>query len=146
LSAGSLLHETPETLPAEELLSFCQKIVPENCFVERNSESAWAEMEKRYGKEDCIGGESGSGDSFVFGKQTEKWYGIDYYVSPIGDEDVKSWETVSDKSLHLPHPNRFIPRSLELCDDLPDEARNGQRIEKPIEPPKLIINDPNVGE
>ena len=45
-------------------------------------------------------------------------------------------------TLHLPKPNRYIPRSLELCEDLPDEAKV-QRIEKPIEPPNLLINKSN---
>jgi len=143
LSAGSMLNETPDTLPAEQLARYCQRITPENCFIERCSEKAWEEMESLYTEgEHSKASESGS---FVFGKQTEKWYGIDYYISPVSDQDIQSWKATNDASLHLPHPNPFIPRSLDLCPELPPEART-QRIDRPIDPPKLIANDSNTGE
>mmetsp|Transcript_31398 Transcript_31398/g.66877 ORF Transcript_31398/g.66877 Transcript_31398/m.66877 type:complete len:988 (+) Transcript_31398:765-3728(+) len=149
LSAGNRLNENGDTLPTEETLKFCQRIIPENCIVERCSDGAWKEMEAMYGGKLSYGGSSGSngeendGSNFVFGKQTEKWYGVDYYVSPVNEEDVLRWERGSGEvALHLPKPNRYIPRSLELCEDLPKDART-QRIEKPIEPPKLIANKPN---
>lgn len=143
LSAGSMLNETPDSFPADQLASYCQRITPENCFIERCSEKAWEEMESLYtGEENCEASASGA---FVFGKQTEKWYGIDYYISPVLDVDVQSWKTTNHDSLHLPRPNPFIPRSLDLCPELPPEART-QRIDKPIDPPKLVANNSNIGE
>ncbi|KAL3795275.1 hypothetical protein HJC23_008360 [Cyclotella cryptica] len=142
LSAGSMLNETPDTVPAEQLARYCQRITPENCFIERCSEKAWEEMESSYTNgENNQARESGS---FVFGKQTEKWYGIDYYISPVLEEDIQSWKNTNDNSLHLPNPNLFIPRSLDLCPDLPPEAHT-QRIDKAIDPPKLVANDSNIG-
>jgi insulysin len=133
-----MLDESPETFPAERLASYCKSITPENCFIERYSEKAWEEMETMYQDEQTPS--EGSVNGFAFGKQTEKWYEIDYYVSPVDDNDVKSWKNATSPSLHLPQPNLFIPRTLELCPELPEEART-QRIDKAIEPPKLIVND-----
>ncbi len=149
LSAGSLLNENGSTLPLRELLEFCEKIVPENCFVERTSKGAWAEAEAFF-----KGNKTTKSNGFGFGKQTEKWYQTDYYVSPIDDEDVCGWNgdidvkctALSVDALHLPEPNRYIPRSLELCPDLPEDAKKGPRIEKPIDPPKLIVNNRATGE
>jgi len=105
-----------------------------NCIIERCSEAAWAELEE-------------SSDE-VKQRQTEQWYGIDYFVSPIEPTDVASWGgTAGTKpfldasSLRLPEPNCYIPRSLELCPDLPEEARKGPRIDKEIDPPNLLLND-----
>ena len=140
LSAGSLLNESSDTFPLAEVIQFVKDITPANCFIERCSEGAWEEMEDQYKN---VENES-SCNEFRFGKQTEKWYGVDYYVSPVDEEDVQQWERKGDDevTLHLPKPNRYIPRSLELCEDLPDEAKV-QRIEKPIEPPNLLINKSN---
>ena len=81
-------------------------------------------------------------NGLVFGRQTEKWYGVDYYISPVDEEDVQQWNmSDSEVPLHLPEPNRYIPRSLDLCEDLPEDARV-QRIEKPIEPPTLLVSRP----
>mmetsp|Transcript_15246 Transcript_15246/g.27671 ORF Transcript_15246/g.27671 Transcript_15246/m.27671 type:complete len:1041 (-) Transcript_15246:645-3767(-) len=145
LSVGSRLNENGDTLPLEDTLKFCQRMIPENCFIERSSEGAWEEMEALYeGKHSTSESSVGNGD-FVFGKHTEQWYGVDYFVSRVDEEDVLRWETgagADEVALHLPKPNRYIPRSLELCEDLPEDAKV-QRIEKPIEPPKLIVNKPN---
>mmetsp|Transcript_13269 Transcript_13269/g.27085 ORF Transcript_13269/g.27085 Transcript_13269/m.27085 type:complete len:1231 (+) Transcript_13269:234-3926(+) len=144
LSAGSLLNENGTTLPLQELMDFCEKIIPENCFVERCSKGAWAEAEASF-----KGNDPTKSNQFCFGKQTEKWYQVDYYVSPIDDEAVRGWNGDVDVecpyALHLPEPNRYIPRSLELCPDLPEDAKKGPRIEKPIEPPKLIVNNHATG-
>jgi len=142
LSVGSLLNETKDSLPLSGLLDFCQQIVPSNCFIERCSEGAWEEMEALYGD----GTTSNSTSGFAFGKQVEKWYGVEYFVSPLDESDVKLWgEGIGAKemeSIHLPQPNRYIPRSLDLCEDLPEEARV-QRIELPVSPPNLIVNEPS---
>lgn len=137
LSIGSMLDETPDTFPAERLVRYCERITPENCFIERCSEKAWEEIVSLYKDAPAT-----AGGGFAFGKQTEKWYGIDYYISPIDDSDTSNWKEASIDSLHLPEPNLFIPRSLELCPELPDEART-QRIDKPIDPPNLIENSPS---
>ena len=136
LSIGSMLEETPDTLPAENLAGYCNQLVPSNCFIERCSEKAWKDVELEYQNEQT----STVTGNFVFGKQTEEWYEIDYYVSPVEDGDKKSWEKANNSSLHLPDRNLFIPKSLELCHDLPAEARS-QQINKRITPPDLIIND-----
>ena len=87
-------------------------------------------------------GKTNDSNGLVFGRQTEKWYGVDYYISPVDEEDVQQWNVRdSEVPLHLPEPNRYIPRSLDLCEDLPEDARV-QRIEKPIEPPRLLVNRP----
>jgi secreted Zn-dependent insulinase-like peptidase len=43
--------------------------------------------------------------------------------------------------LQLPRPNRYIPRTLELCPSLPEEARR-PRIDKEIDPPNLLVDEP----
>ena len=134
LSTGSLLEENA---PLEETLEFCKLIMPENCFIERCSDGAWEEMEGTYGGEQ-------NKDNKVFGKKTEQWYSVDYFISPVDKEDISRWETGTNDDLHLPEPNRYIPRSLDLCPDLPEEAKV-QQIEKSIEPPQLIINQPETG-
>jgi len=143
LSAGSLLNETRDSLPLSGLLDFCQQIVPNNCFIERCSKGAWEEMEALYGEKPTS---SVASNDFAFGKQVEKWYGVEYFVSPLDESDVELWgEGIGAEeieSIHLPEPNRYIPRSLELCEELPEEARV-QRIELPVSPPNLIVNGPS---
>ena len=138
LSAGSLLNES---FPLKEVQKYIQDVTPQNCIIERCSQGAWEEMEALYidAEENSIS----SSTDFSFGKQTEKWYGVDYYVSPIVDKDVQEWESKSEgeTTLHLPTPNRYIPRTLDLCKDLPEEARV-PRIEKHIDPPQLLVNSP----
>lgn len=142
LSAGNLLNENRDSLPLKEMLDFAREMVPQNCFIERCSAGAWEEMEASY-KENNGSENSDSKDAFIFGKQTEKWYGVDYYLSPVDKEDVQHWKTEAvGAALHLPEPNRYIPRSMGLCSDLPEEAKV-QRIEKPIDPPELIVNKPD---
>jgi secreted Zn-dependent insulinase-like peptidase len=131
-----MLDEVPDTLPLEQLASYCQNITPDNCFIERCSEKAWEETEAKYDGEQSS---PISGSEFLFGKQVEQWYGIDYYISPVSEEDAESWKAATNNLLHLPEPNLFIPRHLELCPDLPVEAHT-QQIDKPIDPPKLVVN------
>jgi insulysin len=77
-----------------------------------------------------------------FGKKSEPWYGIEYYVTPV--TDYAQWnamgktELLDPSQLHLPRPNRYIPRVLELAEELPPEAKQGPRIEKEIDPPNLL--------
>ncbi|KAL7552322.1 hypothetical protein ACHAWF_015546 [Thalassiosira exigua] len=144
LSAGSLLNENGTTIPLAEVREFSRKIIPENCFIERCSDGAWEEMESIYKECESRSSEEVSVEKkYNFGKHTERWYGVDFYVSPVGEDAIKNWEQEIGIPLHLPIPNRYIPRSLELSDELPDNAKQ-PGLEKPIEPPKLIINEPNV--
>ena len=139
LSAGSMLNENGDSLPLKEMLDFARQIRPRNCLIERYSNEAWEDVVASYQ------GTPGKleNDRFDFGLQTEKWYGVDYYVSPVDREQIERWETNSDDELvlHLPKPNRYIPRTLSLSEDLPEEAKV-QRIEKSIEPPELIVDKP----
>jgi insulysin len=140
-SSGSMLNESAETFALERVTDFVSRMVPSNCFVERCSKSAWEEMEAV---------EKLNNSSTT--RAIEKWYGIDYFIRPIDLDNVRRWEGHSvhghfydaSNELSLPQPNRFIPRSLELCPDLPEEAMH-PRIEKEIEPPQLLIDDIEIG-
>jgi secreted Zn-dependent insulinase-like peptidase len=133
------LNEDGETLPLNEMLDFVKQIQPRNCFIERCSHTAWEDVVASYEEKSC----DVEKDAFKFGRQTEQWYGVDYYVSPVDEQLIAQWESssISGAVLHLPKPNRYIPRHLGLCEDLPEEAKV-QRIDKPIDPPALIINNP----
>lgn len=148
ISSGKLLDQTVDTLPLTHFLSFLEKMTPENCIIERCSQAAWDEKK----------GMAADQDSGIFGFQKEKWYGVEYHVSPIDSSIVEDWRegkstqlgTSSDKgslsrsdfppnTLHLPHKNRYIPHDLTLCEDLPIEAREGgPHISKQLQPPTLL--------
>ena len=139
LSAGSMLNENENTFPSDEFTKIVKLLTPENCIVERSSEGAYEEMLYTQ-KED--------GFKQGFGLKKEKWYGVEYFLSSIEDKYISNWKGVEvdsnsmdTKELSLPSPNRYIPRTLELCPDLPEDAMNGQRIEKPIDPPSLLVNE-----
>ena len=148
LSAGSMLNENEDTFPMDDFIEFVDLFTPENCIIERCSEGAYNEMEKRNGTETFPDG---------FGLRKEKWYGVEYFLAPIQKEVVSAWtgdgklsdltdrnsNSIDTTELSLPVPNRYIPRTLELCPDLPEEAREGPRIEKPIDPPELLIDEKN---
>ena len=137
LSAGNMLKENEETFPLLEFTDFANRLTPEKCIIERCSEQAYEEMVRQ--KQFAEG----------FGLKKEKWYGVEYYLSSIDDEAILAWNgkgavadsSIAFKELALPRPNRYIPRTLELCSDLPEDARQGQRIEKPIDPPKLLVDE-----
>jgi len=136
VSCGTKLSLSSDWILEEEIPDieqFVSCLAAENCFLERCSEVAWNEMKAE--------SEFDAG----FGKKKERWYGIDYYL--INVRDFSNWERM-DKTdlldpttLHLPTPNRFIPRSLELVEEVPIEAREKPRICKEIDPPKLILNN-----
>lgn len=135
LSSGSMLEEDESTFPLKDVAEFAKRLVPSNCFIERCSEKAWEEAVE-HGME----------------KRSEKWYGVDYMVSSdIDKNDSDCWEgklpTLEHltNQLALPRENLYIPRSLELCPELPEEARQGPRIDKPIDPPNLVVDDPKLG-
>ncbi|GKY93969.1 hypothetical protein MPSEU_000363800 [Mayamaea pseudoterrestris] len=140
LSAGSMLTETADSFPLARVKEFVDCMGPTNCFIERCSIKAWDEMEAvEAAKEECVH------------RRTEPWYGIDYFVSAIDAAHIQSWDGTGEplldvrEKLQLPRPNRFIPRTLTLCDDLSDEAKAGPRIEKEIDPPKLLMQDAKIG-
>jgi secreted Zn-dependent insulinase-like peptidase len=138
LSAGNMLNENKDTFPVEDFGKFAELLSPENCIIERCSESAYEEMQQQTNFDEG------------YGLQNEKWYGVEYFLSPIDSMSTSAWKglgklanPIETDELRLPSPNRYIPRTLELCPDLPQEARIGQRIEKPIDPPNLLIHDKN---
>jgi insulysin len=141
LSAGNTLNESEATLPLAEFVHCVQAMVPENCIIERCSGRAYDEIVLK----DAATYPDG------FGLKREKWYGVEYYLAPLGGIEVASWKgtgslsnsSIDAEELHLPKPNRYIPRTLELDPALPHEARKGPRIEKPIDPPNLIVDDGN---
>ena len=145
LKAGSMLNETEDTFPLEAFLETIRMFAPKNCILERCSEGAFEEMQQTRPENNNI-------KQSIFGKQIEKWYGVEYYLTPIDHSVTRAWEGSREEglgkiidpcALHLPRPNRYIPRTLELCSDLPGEAKKGPRIEKAIDPPKLLLNDAN---
>jgi secreted Zn-dependent insulinase-like peptidase len=146
LAAGRMLNETPETFPLVRFVGFTSQLMADNCIIERCSQAAWEEAEKANIEKN----ESKPG----FGKQTEQWYGIDYYLNSINPDVVKGWrgeptdsyQVIDHSSIQLPGPNLFIPRTLELCDELPEEAKLGPRIEKEIDPPNLLVNEVGFGK
>ena len=140
LSTGSMLNENSDSLPLKEMLDFVRQMHPNNCFIERCSHKAWEDVTALYeGKTSNL-----QNDTFEFGPQIEKWYGVDYYVSPVDQKHISPWKASDDEEMafHLPKPNRYIPRTLGLSEDLPEEAKV-QRIDKAIDPPKLIVNKPS---
>ena len=112
LSIGSMLNESSDTFPLDDVKQYIKGINPSNCFIERCSQGAWDEMETVYKDDDDE--TNNFTNEFKFGKQTEKWYSVDYYVSPVDDEDVVHWESKNtvETSLHLP---RTLLRRLFTC-------------------------------
>lgn len=136
LSAGFRLNETKESFPLDKVKDAAKKLTPQNCFIERCSDEAWAQAVKS------------SSEEQMSEKKTEPWYGIDYYTSRITLDVTDSWNggvkrlqsEMNEKDLKLPRPNMYIPRTLDLCDELPEEAKS-PRIEKPIDPPDLLVEN-----
>lgn len=132
-SAGWMLEEGPETCPIDSVVDFTARLNPRNCIVERCSQKAWEETELLTSEPHDHG----------FGRLQERWYGIDYHLAPLEEMIFLKWEnddTLDSGSLYLPKPNRYIPRSLDLCPELPAEAKTGPRIEKEINPPQLLMS------
>jgi insulysin len=140
LSAGSMLEESEDTFPLETLAETVKLLCPSNCIVERCSEDAWGK---------AMEAEKETPSKEGFGTKKEKWYGVEYHLSQIDQDVVASWEGANKlmenemkaSELSLPRPNQYIPRTLDLCPELPDEAKQGPRLDKPIEPPQLLIDD-----
>lgn len=132
LSAGSMLEESEESFPWQQVKETLHMFHPGNCIIERCSEKAW---------EEAIKDDTGK-------EEKEPWYGVDYHVSRIDPFLVSCWEGnqpmesfIQKSELSLPRPNRYIPRNLDLCPELPDDATHGPRLDKLINPPTLLIED-----
>lgn len=137
MSAGNQLDESAETLPWDEVQDFCSRLRVDNCFIERCGSVAWDEMMSKTDGKDV---------------RKEKWYDIEYMLSDIDQEDIDRWDGKEgskpffpNANLQLPTPNRYIPQTLDLCPDLPEEAKMGPRIEKDIDPPTLLVELPEFG-
>jgi insulysin len=145
MAAGSMINENVDTVPIDNLLDFINRLVPQNCFVEHCSQSAW---KKQQDIEESI--EEKTETSNLFGFHTEKWYGVVYHLSAIDNDFVERWNWKNDqrKNLHLylPAQNQYIPTDLSLCEDLPEDAIKGPRIEKDIDPPNLVVDDKIFGK
>jgi secreted Zn-dependent insulinase-like peptidase len=136
VSAGSKLDEDEDTFPLDHIVETAKLLNPENCFIERCSEEAWTQAGKNEGL-----------DRLDFTRKSEQWYGVDYFTSQIDTEAIHSWKgdgyllerSTSATELSLPRPNIYIPRTLDLCDELPAEAKV-PRIGKSMDPPDLLIN------
>jgi insulysin len=149
LAAGSMINEKTTTFPHDLLAQYSSLLNPSNCMIERCSDTAWSEMEDQYNNSSMKIG--------VVEKKKEPWYGIDYFLSQLDVSDVQTWSDVSLSSkcttpfydareqLELPQPNNYIPQSLELCSELPEEAKLGPRIHKAMDPPDLIVDDEKIG-
>ena len=145
LSIGSLLSERDDgslSLPLDQIYDFVKQLTPQNCLIEHCSQSAWERRRKNSFTEDS------EKEQYLFGLKKEKWYGVDYYLTSIDQNTVQEWNHVpkSQKPLHLPKENQYIPTDLSLCSELPEEATKHPRIDKEIEPPNLLINDKEFGK
>ena len=135
LSSGSLLDETKESMDLNILSEFVELLAPSNCMLERCSQGAWDEQVSNSGKN--IDSDPN------FGLKTEPWYGVQYYLSKIEPSTISEWNSSVDftERIHLPQENRYIPKNLELCAELPPEAKVGPRIGKDLLPPKLTVEE-----
>jgi insulysin len=147
LAAGAMIHENSTTFPYESFTQFAQLLVPSNCFIERCSKAAWEEIVKQYEN-------INNTNDAAIQKRKEPWYSIEYFLSQLHVEDTQHWcsekglalESMSllkdvHQQIALPLENNYIPRSLELCAELSEEAKIGHRIEKEIDPPNLIVDN-----
>ena len=133
LRAGRTLNSNKNTIPLDEIIEIIKLLRPTNCIIERCSEDA-TEMVQQQQHE----------------RLEEKWYGVQYFLSPIEDKYIASWTGLEkgaslfpahhNSDLSVPLPNRYIPRTLALCSELSEEAKCS-RIEKPIDPPILLVNE-----
>ena len=125
-----MLNEDLTTFPCSDVHEALSYMNVDNMIVERLSQSAW---------------ESAKKDPATVVKK-EKWYGVDYALTPIASL-LEKWRMSTSplaSSLSLPKPNCYIPRSLELHPSLPKEAHK-PRIDHPIRPPVLADDDPTFG-
>lgn len=140
MSVGSMKGKEP--FPLDTILEYLERLVPQNCFIERSSQTAWKGLNRDKKKQ--------TDDEGMFGFQKEKWYGVEYHLAPIESDIYERWDWTTklekNDALNLPPKNQYIPTNLSLCSDLPEEAKVEPRIEKDIEPPRLIIQDKNFGK
>ena len=150
LTAGYFLDASDDAGRDQLLFKMVQTyLTPDNCIIERCSTKFWEEIVSTNKKSEI---------------QVEPYYKIDYHVQDFTPEllhqfkqDIitlpSSFSANNEKEsemnvcdyLHLPKPNFYVPTNLDLCSDLPPEATLGPRIDKDLDPPKLIINDKEKG-
>lgn len=145
ISRGSLLNESKESLPLDSFLEFMKQIKPSKCIIEHCSKSAWKKIEET----DKSNTDPSSQNDNMFGFQDEKWYGVNYHLTPVIKDTVDSWDrnvsseegciTVNKFKLYLPQVNNHISRDLSLCSDLPEDAK--AQICKEMEPPNLLVQN-----
>ena len=138
ISSGSLLEDPGESLDLNLISDFVELLTPDNCIIERSSQAAWNDIEKQSNNDEGI-----FEFNPMYGRKTEPWYGIQYHLSRIEPSTVSKWTSSSEYAdrIYFPEQNSYIPRNLELCDDLPPEAKLGPRIGKELEPPALTVNN-----
>merc|ERR1712224_1194591 len=74
-SAGSMLEETSETYPAKKVAEYAQQ-----------------KQKQQEQKQDESKNNNNNEMRFVLKRKTEKWYGVDYFMSSIDPVYVKRWE------------------------------------------------------
>ena len=143
MSVGTMIHESKDTFPLDAILEFLAKLTPDNCFIERSSQSAWKNLNNKKVEEK-------NDSETIFGFQKEKWYGVEYHLEKIDATIYNTWDWTKhiekNDKLHLPAKNLYIPTDLSLCPDLPEEAKIAPRIEKEIDPPNLVVIEKNFGK
>ena len=144
-----------EGLPLERMHECVHKLLrPENMVIERCSHSAWEEAEQI---EAARQAETESPPLPLMEKRQEQWYGVDFFLGTLSPDDEHLASLLdtkelaglkpADSSLKLPRPNRYIPRTLKLCPDLPESIRNERtpRIDNEMAPPSLLLDDDRRG-
>ena len=96
ISSGRLLNENKDTLALNYFVDFLESITPENCIIERCSKSAWDEQVKAGSPQDDNNCSKEGANGDTFGLKKEKWYGVEYHLSPIDAEVVKIWKGEAD--------------------------------------------------
>ena len=166
LKAGYMLDHKEDTsdgglplgtgLPLERMHDSVHRLLrPENLVIERCSLSAWEEMEQR--EATCQEDSPQSTSSLFIERRKERWYGVEFFLSTLDPSDKHLADLLTTKELQgvgttappldLPRPNSYIPRTFELCPDLPEHIRREAkpRIDEEMAPPDLVVDDPKRG-
>ncbi|SGY41131.1 BQ5605_C003g02474 [Microbotryum silenes-dioicae] len=66
--------------------------------------------------------------------QKERWYGTEYTIEPMSDKLLKHASAETYPELHMPKPNAFVPKDIEI--------KNKTEVEKPAKRPLSLRNTP----